>query len=873
MKIRAIRLREVGCFSEPVMVEGLSGGLDVLADNNEAGKSTLFRAVRTVLLEKHKAANKDVRDLKPYGGGAPLIEIDFDIGATAYRLRKQFLSSQSAILTDLATGAVKRGADADEEVFRLIGSNDGRHPFGLFWVEQEQSFQPATPDEDERLALSGIIQREVAAITGGRRAQAIRSRAQESLEKLVTRQQMKPRGDYAQAISQRDELTEAIAKGEAEVRRAGALFEELAQARQKLAALDNAEAEKERQKAIETATAALDAAEKAKAQAEEAGKDVRLAEGPLKEAERKAKELRDRLDQEHRLAQEIARAQDELTKAETEARRSGEVFGEAQLRLDTARRAQQEAETLLQQIRDGEQRQRIESELAVQGQRLGQARQAQEKLIAARDVLSRNKLTAATLKTLDAADRDIAMLRAQLAAAAPSVSVAYEPGQDGRIAGASGALQDNTRITIDQPTEFRIEGIGRMTVAPGAAGDMREQSARLQELPDPHERKLRGLGAANSEHARRLARERGEAEASERSAQEQLKILADKGIDHLQSAVMALELQVAQPLPQTQMTLDEGTERFNAARQYFDWATTLRDEAQAAKAMADKTHIALDARNIELRKQLSGLAGDLPPGGERAALLDGLDRTIIEKRQALQNAQADFEAKVRLVPSDDEMKALVARKTRAIEAERNARSEKEQLGKAIANAQGQLTQIFDSGAGERLDENREHIVAVTARIGRLAREVAELKLLIDTLDKCAAEARTAFFEPVVKGLKPLLSLVLPGSEVAFGENFTPESLSRNGRQEEFERLSGGTREQVAILVRLAFARLAADAGRPAPVFLDDALVYADDNRIEKLFDALQIAAQAHQIILLTCRTRVFSPLGGNALRIERRDFT
>jgi uncharacterized protein YhaN len=118
----------------------------------------------------------------------------------------------------------------------------------------------------------------------------------------------------------------------------------------------------------------------------------------------------------------------------------------------------------------------------------------------------------------------------------------------------------------------------------------------------------------------------------------------------------------------------------------------------------------------------------------------------------------------------------------------------------------------------------------------------------------------------------LLSLVLPGSEVAFGENFTPESLSRSGKQEEFARLSGGTREQIAILVRLAFARLAAEAGRPSPVFLDDALVYADDQRIEKLFDALQIAAKAHQIILLTCRTRVFGPLGGTALRIEKRDF-
>ena len=172
MKLRAVRLREVGCFGEPIVVEGLSGGLDVLADNNEAGKSTLFRAVRTVLLEKHTTAKQEVEALRPYRGGAPVIEIDFDIGPSRYRLRKQYLSGKSALLTDLSTGAVKRNVDADEEVFRLIGADGGRHPYGLFWVAQEESFAPAEPDERERAALAGIIQHEVASITGGRRAQA-----------------------------------------------------------------------------------------------------------------------------------------------------------------------------------------------------------------------------------------------------------------------------------------------------------------------------------------------------------------------------------------------------------------------------------------------------------------------------------------------------------------------------------------------------------------------------------------------------------------------------------------------------------------------------------------------------------------------------
>ena len=53
MKISAIRLKEVGRFREPVALEGLSGGLDVLAGPNELGKSTILKAVKLALFEKH----------------------------------------------------------------------------------------------------------------------------------------------------------------------------------------------------------------------------------------------------------------------------------------------------------------------------------------------------------------------------------------------------------------------------------------------------------------------------------------------------------------------------------------------------------------------------------------------------------------------------------------------------------------------------------------------------------------------------------------------------------------------------------------------------------------------------------------------------
>ena len=82
------------------------------------------------------------------------------------------------------------------------------------------------------------------------------------------------------------------------------------------------------------------------------------------------------------------------------------------------------------------------------------------------------------------------------------------------------------------------------------------------------------------------------------------------------------------------------------------------------------------------------------------------------------------------------------------------------------------------------------------------------------------------------------------------------------------RLSDGTQEQIAILVRLAMGTMLVEQGHVVPIILDDALVYCDDDRIRRMFDALSRAGRKQQVIVLTCRLRTFSPLGGRALRIE-----
>ena len=162
----------------------------------------------------------------------------------------------------------------------------------------------------------------------------------------------------------------------------------------------------------------------------------------------------------------------------------------------------------------------------------------------------------------------------------------------------------------------------------------------------------------------------------------------------------------------------------------------------------------------------------------------------------------------------------------------------------------------------------EERVEAEARAVRYEAEVRSLTRLRRALENARTQARDAYFGPVLRELQPLLSILHPGAQLVIDDaTLLPTTLTRNGQDEPLEILSGGTREQLAILTRLAFARLFAAAGRPVPVILDDALVHSDDDRIEAMFDALHRTSKDQQILVFTCRQRAFAALGGERAKV------
>ena len=99
-------------------------------------------------------------------------------------------------------------------------------------------------------------------------------------------------------------------------------------------------------------------------------------------------------------------------------------------------------------------------------------------------------------------------------------------------------------------------------------------------------------------------------------------------------------------------------------------------------------------------------------------------------------------------------------------------------------------------------------------------------------------------------------------------------MGRRNTPEPFEALSGGMREQLAVLTRLAIAKILAGEDGVVPVILDDSLVWTDDTRFDRMIAALRRASSSLQIIVLTCHRERYVNLGDGLmvdLAAARRD--
>jgi uncharacterized protein YhaN len=205
--------------------------------------------------------------------------------------------------------------------------------------------------------------------------------------------------------------------------------------------------------------------------------------------------------------------------------------------------------------------------------------------------------------------------------------------------------------------------------------------------------------------------------------------------------------------------------------------------------------------------------------------------------------------------------------------DRSARQARE-AHDSIRDEAVRLQYLLDAaGAGgleEQLAEARGDLERAQRRHREVQRRARALDLLAGAL-KAKRQALTRRLQaPLLKHLNHYLQLLMPGASVTIDEALRPVALSWNPGAASgtvagaYEALSFGTREQVSLISRLAYADLLKEANRPTLVILDDCLVNTDAVRMSQMKRILFDAATRHQILLFSCHPERWQDLGAVA---------
>lgn len=884
MKIAALRLHNVKRFSgRGVAIEGIGDGVNVLCAANEFGKSTSFEALHALFFQPHSGTPGEVQRLRPYSGGNPLVEADIETPEGRFRITKQYYGGRSARVVDLADGRLVAQADEAESFIAGLIKGGTAGPAGLLWVRQgvtgieRRSRSEEDSEKQVRASLLESVQGEVEAVTGGRRMAEIMAATESELSELVTPTgRPKAGGRYALALDERNRLAETEKRlGEAVLALRDAL-DRRASGLKRLAELDRAEDRQERRRAAEAAQAAFDAAKAQSEKLKTAEAELKLACERRDAAGRELAAFRAALDTAETLRGRLREAGLKRDEALGRRRDTTGAIERARADADAAETAEREARDLLARL-DAALRARAAAErLAGLKERLDAAEALRAAIEEAEAGLVTERISAESVEALQALEIEIATLRAMAEAARPSVTVAYHGDAAVRVSMDGVALAGGEERGYDGQTELAVPGVATITLRSGRAAPGDGGLARTVEK---RRALLTSMGVEDLAGARLRQVRAQQAEAELAAMRGRLSLLAPQGLAGLRREIAEQDALGAGgadkgDLPEdpagAEAALAAAEARRNAARGALRAAEPLRTGADEAFVAAETALATLTAENAQIEAVLGPEAGR---GARRQALaeaLDGLDRALMQAQ-----AQADG---LRAKNVDLDSAAAALRRARSVE--EAADKEIGALRETIAGLNAEIRTHSDEAVEEDWREAGEALSAARARVETFEKEVAVLQRLAAALDSARGRARDLYLKPVMAELKPLLGLLFDDVSISFDDRtLLPQTIRRGGQEEDVERLSGGMREQLSVLTRLAFARLLARDGRPAPVILDDALVYSDDDRIEKMFDALHRQAMGQeggqegdreagqQIIVFSCRQRAFQRLGGNILHM------
>ena len=273
-------------------------------------------------------------------------------------------------------------------------------------------------------------------------------------------------------------------------------------------------------------------------------------------------------------------------------------------------------------------------------------------------------------------------------------------------------------------------------------------------------------------------------------------------------------------------------------------ATAAAEDAHAALAKAHAEESAKTKARDNAAQHLQSAENALARlSGESEAMRTAVEAVDVPSLQAARDKkQSELDA---LPPVEDAPKDLAELERQA----NDAKGQADSLRHELSTAQGALSQVGGQRIEEQAAQAKEALAALARREHELEVEYGGWKLLLDTLAEAEREDATHLGDALVKPVSERMAALTNGrySEVGIGPQLDATGIRLGEAERSFNDVSVGTREQVALLLRLAIAEALGSF-----VILDDHLTQSDPERMAWLRGLLGEAAQKVQIVVMTC---------------------
>ncbi len=262
----------------------------------------------------------------------------------------------------------------------------------------------------------------------------------------------------------------------------------------------------------------------------------------------------------------------------------------------------------------------------------------------------------------------------------------------------------------------------------------------------------------------------------------------------------------------------------------------LRDRLDALRmnaGVASDDEFERMAANAESRKVLSDESDRLRRDFGRIAANEDRSRFEVEL------AAADTDSlTLAFQQGKQELSSLEEQHTQAVEQAALAKKNVEEIEQQQVN---ELSQKLESDRAELRDA-----------VSRWAPLVLAEAMLTQAIARFERENQPAMLRDVGQFFAKLTRGRYTSLQQKLDENRTLVLSQANGKDKEPHQLSTGTREQLYLAIRLAYAQHYCRENEPLPIAMDDVLVNFDDQRSDAALDLLIELARDIQVIFLTC---------------------